>query len=79
MKRPVVFDGCNQYAPQQMTDAGFVYFGTGRNGESTAKESLDLYRYFDARHQAEFLFPCVEETVNITQLAPNTVRVALTT
>jgi hypothetical protein len=29
-------------------------------------ETIDLYRYFDATKQAEFLFECVEETVNNT-------------
>ena len=28
--------------------------------------TIDLYRYFDATKQAEFLFACVEETVNKT-------------
>lgn len=31
-------------------------------------ETADLYRYFDATKQAEFLFECVEETVNKTLL-----------
>ncbi|MCK9462270.1 MAG: UDP-glucose/GDP-mannose dehydrogenase family protein [Proteobacteria bacterium] len=30
MKRKVVFDGRNQYAPQKLRDAGFEYFGVGR-------------------------------------------------
>ncbi|MGI9251968.1 MAG: Fic family protein [Pseudohongiellaceae bacterium] len=29
-------------------------------------ETIDLYRYFDATQQAEFLFECIEETVNTT-------------
>jgi hypothetical protein len=29
-------------------------------------ETIDLYRYFDATKQAEFLFECIEETVNKT-------------
>ena len=30
MKRPVIFDGRNQYEPQKMKEAGFTYFSIGR-------------------------------------------------
>jgi UDPglucose 6-dehydrogenase len=33
MRQPVVFDGRNQYHPQQMRDAGFEYYGVGRELE----------------------------------------------
>jgi hypothetical protein len=29
-------------------------------------DTIDLYRYFDATRQAEFLYDCVEQTVNKT-------------
>jgi len=37
---------------------------TDRNNVEVLNETVDLYRYFDATKQAEFLFACVEETVN---------------
>jgi hypothetical protein len=39
---------------------------TGKNNVEVLNNTLDLYRYFDATKQAEFLFKCVEETVNKT-------------
>ena len=39
---------------------------TGKNNIEVLHETIDLYRYFDATRQAEFLFECVEETVNKT-------------
>jgi len=37
-----------------------------RGNVEVLNETIDLYRYFDATRQAEFLFECVEETVNKT-------------
>lgn len=37
---------------------------TVKNNVEVLNETIDLYRYFDATKQAEFLFACVEETVN---------------
>lgn len=39
---------------------------TKHNNVSVLNDTADLYRYFDATRQAEFLFECVEETVNKT-------------
>ncbi|MEA3348000.1 MAG: Fic family protein [Pseudomonadota bacterium] len=39
---------------------------TERNNVEVLHETIDLYRYFDATRQAEFLFECVEETVSKT-------------
>jgi len=39
---------------------------TAKNNVEVLNETIDLYRYFDATRQAEFLFECVEETVNKT-------------
>ncbi len=39
---------------------------TEKNNVEVLNETLDLYRYFDATKQAEFLFECVEETVSRT-------------
>ncbi len=39
---------------------------TEKNDVEVLNETIDLYRYFDASKQAEFLFECVEETVNKT-------------
>jgi hypothetical protein len=39
---------------------------TDKNNVEVLNETIDLYRYFDATRQAEFLFECVEETVNKT-------------
>jgi Fic/DOC family len=37
-----------------------------KNNVEVLNNTIDLYRYFDATKQAEFLFECVEETVNKT-------------
>ncbi len=39
---------------------------TVKNNVEVLNHTADLYRYFDATAQAEFLFSCVEETVNKT-------------
>ena len=39
---------------------------TENNNVEVLNETIDQYRYFDATTQAEFLFACVEETVNKT-------------
>lgn len=39
---------------------------TEKNNIEVMNKTIDLYRYFDATKQAEFLFKCVEETVNKT-------------
>ena len=39
---------------------------TEKGNVEVSNETIDLYRYFDATRQAEFLFECVEETVNRT-------------
>ncbi len=39
---------------------------TDKNNVEVLNETINLYRYFDATRQAEFLFECVEETVNKT-------------
>lgn len=39
---------------------------TEKNNVEVLNETIDQYRYFDATTQAEFLFACVEETVNKT-------------
>ena len=30
MRRPIIFDGRNQYDPQSLHAAGFLYYGIGR-------------------------------------------------
>jgi Fic family protein len=45
---------------------------TTDNNVQVTNETIDLYRYFDATKQVEFLFSCVEETVNET--LPNEVK-----
>lgn len=45
---------------------------TSDNNVQITNETIDMYRYFDATKQAEFLFACVEETVNET--LPNEVK-----
>lgn len=30
LKQPIIFDGRNQYSPQELKDIGFVYYGVGR-------------------------------------------------
>jgi len=39
---------------------------TDKGNVEVLNETINLYRYFDATKQAEFLFGCVEETVNKT-------------
>lgn len=39
---------------------------TDKNNVEVLNDTIDLYRYFDATKQAEFLFECVENTVNQT-------------
>lgn len=39
---------------------------TDKNNAEVPNDTIALYRYFDATQQAEFLFECVEETVNRT-------------
>ena len=39
---------------------------TDRGNVEVLNETIDLFRYFDCTKQAEFLFECVEETVNKT-------------
>jgi len=39
---------------------------TAKNNVEVLNETSDLYRYFDATAQAEFLYDCVAETVNVT-------------
>lgn len=39
---------------------------TAKNNVEVLNETADLYRYFDATAQAEFLYDCVAETVNVT-------------
>ncbi len=36
---------------------------TARNNVEVSNDTLDLYRFFDATKQAEFLFYCIQETV----------------
>jgi UDPglucose 6-dehydrogenase len=36
MRRPVIFDGRNQYDPKQLKDAGFSYIGIGRGNQISA-------------------------------------------
>jgi len=40
-----------------------------RGNLEVLNETIDLYRYFDATKQAEFLFSCIQET--ITKILPN--------
>lgn len=39
---------------------------TERNNVTASNETLDLYRYFDATRQAEFLYQCIATTVDKT-------------
>ncbi|MBD2860085.1 Fic family protein [Spongiibacter sp. KMU-158] len=39
---------------------------TGKNNVEVLNETAELYRFFDATAQAEFLYDCVAETVNVT-------------
>lgn len=39
---------------------------TEKNNVQVLNDTADLYRFFDATKQAEFLFECVAETVNVT-------------
>jgi phage regulator Rha-like protein len=36
---------------------------TEKNNVEVLNETIDLYRYFDATKQAEFLFACIQETI----------------
>ena len=47
LKSPVIFDGRNQYNPQEMKELGFLYFGIGRGCEleSTADASREVQGY----------------------------------
>lgn len=45
---------------------------TEKNNIEVLNDTLDLYRYFDATKQADFLFDCVEETVS--QILPEEVE-----
>ena len=38
--------------------------GTPDNNVDVLNETIDYYRYFDATSQAEFLFDCVDYTIN---------------
>lgn len=42
------------------------------NNIEILNETIDLYRYFDATRQAEFLFNCVEQTIN--EIIPGEVK-----
>ena len=44
---------------------------TPDNNVKVLNDTIDLYRYFDATKMAEFLFSCVEQTINI--IIPNEV------
>lgn len=37
---------------------------TPKNNVEILNDTIDLYRYFDATKQAEFIYSCVEETIN---------------
>ena len=39
---------------------------TEKGNVEVFNKTIDLYRYFDATQQAEFLYACIEETVNTT-------------
>jgi len=39
---------------------------TPRGNVEVLNETIDLYRYFDATRQAEFLYECVQQTVEKT-------------
>jgi hypothetical protein len=39
---------------------------TPKGNVEVVNETIDLYRYFDATRQVEFLYECVEQTVNVT-------------
>jgi hypothetical protein len=36
---------------------------TSDNNVEVINETIDLYRYFDSKKQAEFLYSCVEQTI----------------
>lgn len=39
---------------------------TEKNNIEVLNETIDLYRYYDSTKQAEFLYECIEETINKT-------------
>ncbi len=39
---------------------------TGKGNVEVVNETIDLYRYFDATRQAEFLYECIQETIEKT-------------
>jgi hypothetical protein len=48
------------------------WYVTSDNNIGILNETTDFYRYFDATRQAEFLFSCVEQTIN--EIIPDEVR-----
>jgi len=53
-----------QYSKPRLT---FIEWKSTEKGNvEILNETLDLYRYFDATEQAEFLYECVQETVTTT-------------
>ncbi|GJM06380.1 MAG: cell division protein Fic [marine bacterium B5-7] len=44
----------------------FQWRGTEAGNVEVLNETADFYRYFDATHQAEFLYDCIQETIETT-------------